>query len=213
VDRHPVQATAQLVDSLVAGRRRTVGLGHMLDRWFLFNAGMGLDASVVRGVDEKRGTGRPVTNLMYLQTAAAAFLKPELTDADITVEVPGRAPVSGVRFGFVSNTAPWTYLGPRAIRTNPGTDFDHGLGLFAATSTALLPSLALGAQLLAGSGDPRGPHPGPRRRSRVGALHRGPAGGCPDGRGVSRDAADRGVRVPSRRARRGGRTLSSAEPG
>jgi diacylglycerol kinase family enzyme len=156
VDRHPVQATAQLVDSLVAGRRRTVGLGHMLDRWFLFNAGMGLDASVVRGVDEKRGTGRPVTNLMYLQTAAAAFLKPELTDADITVEVPGRAPVSGVRFGFVSNTAPWTYLGPRAIRTNPGTDFDHGLGLFAATSTALLPSLALGAQLLAGSGDPRG---------------------------------------------------------
>jgi diacylglycerol kinase family enzyme len=30
----------------------------------------------------------------------------------------------------VSNTDPWTYLGGRAVRTNPGCSFDGGLGLF-----------------------------------------------------------------------------------
>jgi diacylglycerol kinase family enzyme len=156
VRRGTDRAIDQLVDGLVTGRRRTIGLGHMLDRWFLFNAGMGIDATVVRGVDEKRGGGRKVTNLMYVQTAVASFLKPGATDPEITVEMPDRDRVTGVRFGFVSNTAPWTYLGTRAIRTNPGTDFEHGLGVFAATSTAIVPSLVLGAKLLAGSRDPRG---------------------------------------------------------
>lgn len=154
VDRRPVRALHELVDNLLAGRRRTIGLGHLSDRWFLFNAGMGIDAAVVRGVEEKRATGRPVTNLMYLQTVVSSFLRPDTPAPDITVELPGRGPVGGVRFGFVSNTAPWTYLGSRAIRTNPGTDFEHGLGLFAATSMALVPSLALGAQLLAGARNP-----------------------------------------------------------
>jgi diacylglycerol kinase family enzyme len=156
VRRGTDRAIYQLVDGLVTGRRRTIGLGHMLERWFLFNAGMGIDATVVRGVDEKRGGGRKVTNLMYVQTAVASFLKPGATDPEITVEMPDRDRVTGVRFGFVSNTAPWTYLGTRAIRTNPGTDFEHGLGVFAATSTAVVPSLVLGAKLLAGSRDPRG---------------------------------------------------------
>jgi diacylglycerol kinase family enzyme len=95
VRRGTDRAIDQLVDGLVTGRRRTIGLGHMLDRWFLFNAGMGIDATVVRGVDEKRGGGRKVTNLMYVQTAVASFLKPGATDPEITVEMPDRDRVTG----------------------------------------------------------------------------------------------------------------------
>ena len=35
-----------------------------------------------------------------------------------------------VKLALVSNTDPWTYLGSRAVRTNPGCSFDGGLGFF-----------------------------------------------------------------------------------
>jgi hypothetical protein len=48
----------------------------------------------------------------------------------LLLRVPGRPPITAVT-AFVANTDPWTYLGDRAVRTNPGCRFDGGLGLFA----------------------------------------------------------------------------------
>lgn len=158
IDRHAGRAIGQLTTALDAGVRRTVGLGHTLGRWFLFNAGMGIDATVVRHVHEHRQRGRKVTNLLYLRGILEAFLRPAGPAPTITVEIPGRSPVTGARFGFVSNSSPWTYLGVLPIRTNPGTDIDRGLGLAAATSLSPWRNLLLGARLLAGSADPRAAH-------------------------------------------------------
>jgi hypothetical protein len=52
----------------------------------------------------------------------------------MTVEVPGLLAPTEVRVTFVSNTSTWTYLGPRAVHTNPGASFATGLGLFAMRS-------------------------------------------------------------------------------
>ena len=52
--RDPVEATAQLLRALGAGRSRLVGLGRADDRWFTFNAGMGWDADVVAAVEQMR---------------------------------------------------------------------------------------------------------------------------------------------------------------
>lgn len=158
IDRRVEGATNQLLDALDVGRRRTVSLGHTVNRWFLFNAGMGMDAIVIRRMEEQRDAGRKVSNLRYVTTAVTSFLSSAHPSPMFSVEVPGRSPLEGVRFGFVSNTSPWTYLGSRPIRTNPGTDFDRGLGLVAATSLSVPRNLLLGAKLLAGAADPRASH-------------------------------------------------------
>ena len=38
----------------------------------------------------------------------------------LTLELPGRDPITGVHMVFVSNVDPWTYFGNHPIRTNPG---------------------------------------------------------------------------------------------
>ena len=42
ISRDPLEATAELLRALTAGRLRPVGLGRADDRWFTFNAGLGL---------------------------------------------------------------------------------------------------------------------------------------------------------------------------
>lgn len=148
IERDALRATAQLADLLAEGSTRQVSLGHTLDRWFLFNCGMGIDAIVVKRMEAKRRAGRPATAARYLRTTVHAFLDPKVSPPTFTAEIPGREPVVGARFGFVSNTGPWTYLGEREIRTNPDTGFDTGLGVFVATSMSLPRTLPLAARLL-----------------------------------------------------------------
>src|SRR3954465_312316 len=50
--RDPVAATRQVADALAAGRTRTISLGRVNGRRFGFSAGIGLDAELVRRVDE-----------------------------------------------------------------------------------------------------------------------------------------------------------------
>ena len=158
IDRDPIVATAQLIDILDNDRRRPISLGYTLNRWFLFNSGMGMDAIVVRMMEEKRRRGQKATAQRYLRTTLKAFFSPTIEPPTFTVEVPDHAPIEGVRFGFVSNAMPWTYLGRTAIRTNPNTDFDTGLGVFAATSVAIARNLMLGGKLLSNSTDPKAAH-------------------------------------------------------
>ncbi|WP_186349835.1 diacylglycerol/lipid kinase family protein [Gordonia spumicola] len=157
VSRDPLVATAQLMELLDSGARRPISLGHTLNRWFLFNAGMGMDAIVVRRMEELRHKGKRATAGRYLRTTVGSFFRPSITPPTFTVEVPDHEPVDGVRFGFVSNTGPWTYLGTRPIRTNPGTDFEHGLGIFAATSVSVPRNIMLGSKLLRGV-EPKAAH-------------------------------------------------------
>ncbi|MCF8606902.1 diacylglycerol kinase family lipid kinase [Gordonia sp. HY442] len=157
ISRDPLVATAQLMALLDTGARRPISLGHTLDRWFLFNAGMGMDAIVVRQMEALRHKGHKATASRYLRMTLSAFFRPSVVAPTFTVEVPDHAPIDGVRFGFVSNTGPWTYFGTRPIHTNPGTDFEHGLGVFAATSVSVPRSLVLGSTMVRGT-NPRAAH-------------------------------------------------------
>jgi diacylglycerol kinase family enzyme len=68
----------------------------------------------------------------------------------LTLELPGRAPIAGVHLVFVSNVDPWTYLGSRPVRTNPGTSVSNGLGVFALTSMSIPVALRATSQILTG---------------------------------------------------------------
>jgi diacylglycerol kinase family enzyme len=159
--RDPVDATGHILRCLAEQRERTIGLGLAEDRYFTFNAGMGLDAEVVRAVQGLRAHGRPVTPALWVRLALRQFYRQtDRRHPGIEVETDdGQAP-ERVYVGIVSNTAPWTYLGTREVHANPRAAFDTGLDLFALRTLSTVSTFgAIGRMLTArGDEDLRGRH-------------------------------------------------------
>lgn len=157
----PVAATNQLIQLLDDYRRlqtwRRISLIDCGEQWAVINAGMGVDAEVVAGVEKQRNKGVKVTPLRYWRVAIPVTLAFRRREPLLTVELAGREPVTGVHFAWVSNTSPWTYSNSRPLVTNPGCSFESGLGVFALTEMKVFPTLRLVSQLL-GSG-PKGDPP------------------------------------------------------
>ncbi len=149
MDPDPVLATEQILEALIVRQPpRTISLGRVDERYFTFNAGLGLDAEVVKAVEDRRATGKPISNMLHVRKAVAGYLRAERGKPRLTVTVDGGEPRTGVHLVFVSNVDPWTYLESRPVRTNPGTSPDRGLGLFALTSMRLLSVLRVTGQLI-----------------------------------------------------------------
>ncbi len=148
----PIEATNQLVDLLGEHRRsrlwRRIGLMDCGERWAVFTAGMGVDGDVVAAVEAQRAKGRKVTAGRYMRVAVREALASARKDPMLTVQLPGREPITGVHFAFVSNSSPWTYANARPVWTNPTTTFETGLGVFAATSMNVWANLRLARQML-----------------------------------------------------------------
>jgi diacylglycerol kinase family enzyme len=131
----PVDAAGHILQALSEGRYRSVGLGLAGDRYFTFNAGLGLDAEVVRAVDSRRALGRTATPALYVRMTMRQFYR--VTDRHhppLMLERAGHPPLGPLFLGAVSNTTPWTYLGHRPVHTNPEASFDSGLDVFALRS-------------------------------------------------------------------------------
>jgi diacylglycerol kinase family enzyme len=158
--RDPIEATSVLLDHLRARQTRRIGLGRMqipggVERWFTFCAGFGLDAQVVRSVEALRRSGEPARTSWYVRAA----LRELRTGADrrhpaITLERPGIDPMPRLFATIVSNTTPWTYLGPLPVEPTPAASFEAGLDVFALRSIAVLPTLRTIRQLLTRQGKP-----------------------------------------------------------
>src|SRR5699024_1572173 len=69
IDPDPTDATEQILQGLASGRTRIVSLGQAGERYFTFNAGLGLDAEVVHAVEEHRAAGRPISNSLHIRRA------------------------------------------------------------------------------------------------------------------------------------------------
>lgn len=163
--RDPVEATAAVLTALRARRSTLVGLGRTelnstgpgrFGRWFTFNAGLGWDAEVVAAVERARAVGREATPLRYLSTAVHHYLHQLRRPPSMTVQVTAADPVPDIRLAFITCTDTWTYLGGRAVRTNPGTSVRSGLGLFGVRDLGagtIAPTLH---RMLTPGGDPRG---------------------------------------------------------
>jgi diacylglycerol kinase family enzyme len=139
------------------------------DRYFTFNAGLGLDAEVVRVIEELRAHGRALTPGLYLRTALRQFYA--VTDRRhpaLTLEREGQSPVGHLFLGIISNTSPWTYLGPRPVNPSPGAGFDTGLDIFALRRMGTIATLNALRQMFAQRSEP------PRGRHVV-SLHDQPA--------------------------------------
>lgn len=158
----PMAATAALLDRVGRRATRLVGLGHAVPggdaapRWFTFNAGLGWDAEVVAAVERARAAGREATPLRYAATAIREYLNQRRRPRALRVEIPGTATVEDVRLAFVSTTDTWTYLGSRAVRTNPGTRLGAGLGVFGLHDLSAVTIARTLRAILRSNGDPGG---------------------------------------------------------
>ena len=71
----PVEATGLLLDRLRGGSFREIGLGRANDRWFVANAGLGLDAEVIAAMERHRKAGHAATPTRYLLTTLTEFFR------------------------------------------------------------------------------------------------------------------------------------------
>ncbi|WP_153505670.1 diacylglycerol/lipid kinase family protein [Cumulibacter manganitolerans] len=127
-----VDATGQLLEALASGSGRTIGLGRLEGRWFVFTAGVGFDAAVVHGVELRRGNGRKASPFMYAGTAIRDFYVGEHRHRTrMQVALPGRPPVEDAFLAIVTNTTPWTYYKDTAVQLTPEASYETGLDLFA----------------------------------------------------------------------------------
>jgi diacylglycerol kinase family enzyme len=138
-----VDATAELIEAISHGHRRTIGLGlaeyNGLNRYFMCNAGLGIDAEIIEEMDRQRAKGVSATPARYVGTALNQyFVKTERHEPALTIERPGVDPVTGVFLAIIQNSSPWTYLGPIAVDPCPRASFDAGLDLFAPRSLGVL---------------------------------------------------------------------------
>lgn len=150
----PVGATRAVLEALRAGRHRTVGLGTAAlddgsERYFTFCAGVGLDAEVVREVESARRAGAKADPSLYVRTAVRHFFTgTERRRPPLTLEVPGRPPKAGLFLAFISNTSPWTFMGPFPVNPSPRAHFTRGLDVFGMRSLDTGPALGAIAQML-----------------------------------------------------------------
>ena len=155
----PVDATGRILRSLPAGRIRTIGLG-LADgsRYFCFNAGLGIDAEVVRVVEGLRARGRGASAALYVRTTVRQFTTvTNRREPALTLERDGQPAMDGLFLGIVSNASPWTYLGQRPVNASPRAGFDTGLDLFAMRKFGALRVLNAVRQMLGDEG-PAGRH-------------------------------------------------------
>jgi diacylglycerol kinase family enzyme len=172
--RDPVEATAEIIESLRAGRTRLVSLGTAsasgtgdveagqavewtTPRWFVFAAGLGFDAEVIARVEARRAQGRRSTGPLYVKEATSAFLLGrERRRPAMTLQVPGEPALEDLFLCLVSNVSPWTYLGARPVNPSPKASFETGLDVFAMGRMGAIGMLRTLRQTLAREPDPRG---------------------------------------------------------
>jgi diacylglycerol kinase family enzyme len=144
-----VEATGVLLEALREGRCRPIGLGLADDRYFTFCAGLGLDAEVIRRVEQARLRGHAARPLLYFRSAASQYLlETDRRRARVTIEVPGEEPDPDLAMVIVQNTAPWTYLGGRRIDACPDASFELGLDVMGMRALHVPSTLRTVRQLL-----------------------------------------------------------------
>ena len=151
------EGTGVILEALREGRTRTVGLGRADERFFTFCAGFGIDAEVIRRVEQARRRGRTSTPGLYLRSTVAQYLTTDARKTPaITLERVDEAPAGGLATVIIQNTAPWTYLGERPVQCCPDAAFELGLDLLAVRELRLASTTVTAARMFGRHPNPRG---------------------------------------------------------
>ena len=130
--RDAVAAAEQLADALEANRSRRISTGRVNGRRFAFGAGIGIDAEVVRRIDDRGRSpdGTRPGDLAFVTTFARLLVEHRgRLEPMLEVEGFGRA-----AFVFVANVNVYSFLKAIAIKATPEAAFEQGLDFLAPVS-------------------------------------------------------------------------------
>jgi diacylglycerol kinase family enzyme len=137
--------SARAAERIAHGKPRRISLGRLNGRRFAFNAGIGLDAELVRRVDGlgRRPNGKRPGDIAFVRTIVQTLAQHRLRyEPALEVEGLGRA-----AFAIVANCSPYTYAGRVGLRFAPDASFEGGLDIVAPieVSARAIPRLAVQA--------------------------------------------------------------------
>jgi len=149
----PLAVAERIAAALVENRARRISLGRVNGRRFAFGAGIGIDAELVRRIEElgPRAKGKARGDLLFTWEGAKLLARRRGRFTEVLeIEGLGRA-----AFVLVSNGNPYTYAGPLPLRVHPEADFEHGLDLLAPRETRARTWPRYTAYVLRGRGQER----------------------------------------------------------
>lgn len=144
----PVEATAQLIDSLsdMHGNEQHMSLGTANGRHFVFHTGVGFDAAVVKEVEKRGHLKRWISHPLFVWSAFRTWAGYD-RGARFRVELFGGT-VYESPLTLVLNRGPYTYLGERPVRVGAGADFDTGFAVACFRSLGLISTLSAAGRAL-----------------------------------------------------------------
>jgi diacylglycerol kinase family enzyme len=150
--RDPVACARVLAGSR---RERWISLGRVNGRRFTFSAGLGLDAELIRRIDDLgRPDGRRPSDIAFVR-ALAGLLAKRAGRLQPVMNVVGHGRVA---LALVANCDPYTYVGSIPVHAAPRARFDLGLDLVGPRDVAPWQLPRLAAWAFAGRGQVASPH-------------------------------------------------------
>jgi diacylglycerol kinase family enzyme len=123
LSQDPLEAMGMLAEGVRASNAH--------DRYFLFSAGLGLDAEVLRRVEHQRAQGAKASVPRFVASALLTHaLNVTMGTPQISIELPDDTVISGAYLAIVQNGPVWTFAGSLPITFAPDTDFTNGLSVF-----------------------------------------------------------------------------------
>jgi diacylglycerol kinase family enzyme len=137
--RHAADAAHALLGALEHRSLRRVGVGLADDRPFLFCAGIGFDAAVIRRVERhSRSVKRLASHPLHIAAAVHTFFSSEGRRTHAHIDVEDGPQLSDVRFAIVSKATPYTHLGRLPLNISRNANIDTRLSLAAFTALRAL---------------------------------------------------------------------------
>lgn len=151
----PLEATAQILNALATKNYKSIGVGKIatnnISRWFLFNAGIGLDAAVIAEMETRRAGGKVVSDAAYAALALRElFARTNRRHGSLSLVSESGEVHRDAHFALIVNLAPWAYLGSKPLNPLPLASHDTALDVYAPTSLSVPAVLRLAMRAVAG---------------------------------------------------------------
>lgn len=155
LSENPLEATAQILKSLESKKFKNIGVGKIatnnISRWFLFNAGIGLDAAVMAEMEARRANGKAVSDFAYAALALRElFAKTDRKHAALSLVSDSGEVYRDAYFALIVNLAPWAYLGSKPLNPLPFASHETALDVYAPTSLSISSVWKLARRAMAG---------------------------------------------------------------
>lgn len=146
----PLEATKQTITAINQNSIKSVGLGEVSGRYFLFHCGNGFDAAVVKQVERRSALKRYAGHPLFMWCGFDTWLRHYDRSSPRMRIDHSAGGITDSYFTIILNTDPYTYLGSRPLSLAPSTNLESRLSVVALRSMALKTMLTLLSDLFKG---------------------------------------------------------------